>query len=70
MKPDEEVRQTVSPDHGWSEFGTIVGRVADGSIVVMDDKNVVFISSAHNPLTARQLRDIAFRLDAMKVAWS
>jgi hypothetical protein len=46
-----------------SEFGKILSLIYDGQIILREDNSVVFVSSAFNPLTAAELRDIASRME-------
>lgn len=51
-----------------SEFGTIVGSGHRGVVVEREGGAIVFISSAYNPLTADELREVASFLDTLTPA--
>jgi len=58
--------------YGKSEFGEVVGDINGGRIIVWDGGSaakkgmLVYISSAFNPLTGTELREIADRMDTCR----
>jgi hypothetical protein len=47
-----------------SEFGTIIGDVHGGQIILTETGQKVYLSMAFNPLTAQQLKEIKEQMDA------
>lgn len=48
---------------GESELGDIVGSIHGGNVIINCKGDLIFVSSAINPLTARDLRDIALEME-------